>query len=98
MSSESVIAEPTNAPSEVVPAAPLINALAFASESIMPGGSNLLKGDFRQALIHGAGGLVARSLLGLPGMLLVASNSFVKATTGQHLHEHLGVPKRAGTK
>ncbi len=78
---------------EVVPSAPLKQAIAFASETLVPGGSNLVKGDLRQAVIHGAGALVAKSIFGLPGALLVGSNSFVKATTGRHLHEHLGLTR-----
>lgn len=68
---------------------PVNQALAFVSETIVPGGSNLVKGDLKQAAVHAFLGTLARSAFGVPGMLLVASNSFVKATTGAHLHEHL---------
>ncbi len=82
-----------SAQEEMLPALPLKNAIAFASETIIPGGSNLVRGDLKQAALHGVAGVVARSLFGLPGMLLVASNSFVKATTGSHLHDLLGFDK-----
>ncbi len=82
--------EAAPAPEGHVPAEPLGQAIAFACEALVPGGSNLIKGDVKQALIHGAGGALARSLFGLPGMIFVGSNSFVKATTGRHLYEYLG--------
>lgn len=80
---------------EPLPAEPLRNAVAFACEALVPGGSNLVKGDLKQALIHGAGGLLARSTFGLPGVVFVGSNSFAKATTGRHLYEYLGYGRRA---
>lgn len=82
-----VASSPVVAPANV----PLKNAISFASEAVVPGGSNLVKGDLKQAAIHGAAGLVAKSLFGLPGLILVTANSFVKATTGAHLHDHLGL-------
>lgn len=90
---ETTVERKTTSKADVVEAEPLRSALAFVGETMIPGGSNLLKGDVRQAVIHAAGGLMARSLFGLPGMLVVASNSFVKATTGKHLHEHLAGSK-----
>ena len=66
-------------------------AASFAGETIVPGGANLARGDIGQAGLHLALGLVARSLFGLPGLALVSANSLVKATTGRHLTEHLGI-------
>jgi hypothetical protein len=63
--------------------------LHFASEFVVPGGSNLLKGDYKQAGIHAVLGLVAKAMFGLPGLLVVSANSFTKATTGRGLLEHL---------
>ncbi|HEX8475595.1 MAG TPA: DUF6072 family protein [Pyrinomonadaceae bacterium] len=63
----------------------------FAGEYIMPGGSNLVKGDLKQAGIHAILGLAARVVFGFPGLLLVSANSFTKAATGRHLYEHLGL-------
>jgi hypothetical protein len=61
----------------------------ISGELLVPGGSNLVKGDIRQAGIHAGLGLIARVLFGLPGAALVSLNSVTKAITGQHLHEHL---------
>ena len=63
----------------------------FASELIVPGGSNLVEGNYVQGAIHAALGLIARSMFGLPGLIAVSANSFTKATTGRHIHEHLGL-------
>jgi hypothetical protein len=86
-----VSAPPASSPVVAPASVPLKNAISFASEAIIPGGSNLVKGDLKQAAIHGAVGLMAKSLFGLPGLILVTANSFVKATTGAHLHDHLGL-------
>jgi hypothetical protein len=67
------------------------SAVHVASEFVVPGGSNLIEGDFVQGGIHAVLGLVAKSMFGLPGLILVAANSFTKAETGRHLYEHLGI-------
>jgi len=59
----------------------------FAGEVIVPGGSNLVKGDFKQAGIHAVLGIAAKMAFGFPGLLLVSANSFAKASTGHHLFE-----------
>lgn len=66
-------------------------AASFASETLVPGGANLVQGDFGQAGLHLVLGFAARSLFGLPGLVLVSANSLVKAKTGRHLTEHLGL-------
>ena len=70
---------------------PLKNSARLASEYLLPGGSNLVEGDYVQGAIHAALGLIARSMFGLPGLIAVSANSFTKATTGRHIHEHLGL-------
>jgi hypothetical protein len=37
-------------------------------------------------------GLLAGALFGLPGVIVVAANSFTRATTGHHLYESLNIP------
>lgn len=69
----------------------LNDSAKLASEYIVPGGSNLVEGDFVQGGIHAVLGLIARSMFGLPGLIAVSANSFTKATTGRHIHEHLGL-------
>jgi len=64
----------------------------FAGEVLVPGGSNLVKGDFKQAGIHAVLGIAARMAFGLPGVLLVSANSFSKAITGHHLYEAFQTP------
>lgn len=65
-------------------------SLQFASESVVPGGSNLLNGDFKSAGLYLVAGALARALFGWPGVLFVAANSYTKARTGRSLIEHLG--------
>src|SRR5437868_3952779 len=73
---------------------PLHAGIDFASELIIPGGSNLVEGNIKQGAIHAVLGLVASSVFGLPGLIAVSANSFTKATTGRHLYEHLGLGAR----
>jgi len=69
--------------------------LEFCGEVLVPGGSNLVKGDWKQAGIHAALGVAARSVFGVPGLLLVSSDSIVKALTGRHLLEAFPGRQRA---
>lgn len=64
-------------------------SLQFVSEALMPGGSNLINGDYKAAGIHALLGLVAGAVFGLPGLLVVRANSFTHATTGRSLLEYL---------
>jgi hypothetical protein len=72
--------------------------LQFASELVIPGGSNLINGDYKAAGIHAVLGCIAGALFGTPGLVLVAANSFTKATTGRSLVEHLNVGEPAAKK
>ncbi|MBD0324959.1 MAG: hypothetical protein ICV68_00925 [Pyrinomonadaceae bacterium] len=68
---------------------PVAASLAFASEIIVPGGSNLLRGNFLQAGVHCILGYAAKAAFGGPFMALISANSMVRALTGRHLSEHL---------
>lgn len=67
----------------------LKTGLAFASELVVPGASNVWNGDYKTAGVHMLAGMVAGTLFGVPGLIAVAANSFTKATTGRSLVEHL---------
>jgi Family of unknown function (DUF6072) len=71
------------------PINPVAAGLEFASEIMVPGGSNLVKGDLLQAGIHFVLGYVAKAAFGLPGLALVSANSVTKALTGNHLIEYI---------
>ena len=66
---------------------PLMAGMEFCGEYLVPGGSNLVKGDILQAALHAGLGLGAWAFLGPPGLLLVSSDSISKALTGRHLHQ-----------
>jgi hypothetical protein len=70
---------------------PVKRTVMFTSEYLVPGGSNLIQGDIKQGGLHVALGFLARAAFGVPGLLVVSANSFTKAVTGRHLHEHLGL-------
>ena len=65
------------------PATPAKVAVGVLSEAIIPGGSNLLKGDLTQGAIHLILGIAAGMALGPLAVLAVKANSLAKATTGQ---------------
>lgn len=63
-------------------------ALLLASDVlVVPGTSQLLQGNIGSAVLHAVGGLTAKALLGWPGLLLVALNSYSSAATGKSLPE-----------
>jgi len=64
-------------------------SLQFATETIVPGGSNLLNGDFKSAGVYMVAGVLAKAVFGWPGLIFVAANSYTKARTGRSLIEHL---------
>src|SRR6478672_5208851 len=67
------------------------NAVEFGSEVLIPGGSNLVKGDLKNGGIYALAGFAARAAFGLPGLLVVSASSITKAMTGRHLFEQLGL-------
>lgn len=71
--------------------APIKTGLQFASEVVIPGGSNIIAGNYKQAAIHVGLGILAGAFFGLPGLIVVAANSFTRATTGHHIHEGLNL-------
>lgn len=57
----------------------------FAGEVILPGGSNLVNGDYKMGGIYAALGLAAKAVFGVPGLLVVSASSFANAVTGKNL-------------
>ncbi len=79
----------------VVPAAKvddggvLAKGLKILGEVVLtPGTSLLLDGQFKPGMVHVGIGLVARRMLGLPGLLLVGANSYSQSVTGKSLLTH----------
>ena len=76
---------------------PVVTGLAVAGEYMFPGGSNLVKGDFKQAAFHAGAGILARALFGPLGLLLVSANSLSVALTDRSLTENLNEAAPAST-
>lgn len=57
----------------------------FAGEVIIPGGSNLVGGDYKTGGVYAALGLAAKAIFGVPGLLVVSASSFANAVTGRNL-------------
>lgn len=68
---------------------PLRVAVSVVSETLIPGASNMLKGDFKDGAIYAVAGLLAKSLFGVPGLVVVAASSIAKATTGVNVTDAL---------
>ncbi len=56
---------------------------------ITPGASLLANGQIGHGLLHVGAGIIARMFLGVPGMMVVAANSYSKTVTGKHVLTHL---------
>jgi hypothetical protein len=57
--------------------------------ALTPGASLLLDGEIKSGVGHVISGLVARVLLGVPGVLLVAANSYATSITGESLLQNI---------
>jgi len=68
----------------------LKTGIELVGEYLVPGGANLIAGQYKEAGMHAVTGVLAKMVLGVPGLILVSANSISKAVTGQHLWEHLG--------
>jgi hypothetical protein len=73
---------------------PIVTGVQVVGEYVFPGGSNLVKGDFKQAAVHAGAGILAGVLFGPLGLLLVKVNSLSVALTDRGLAENLN---EAGT-
>jgi hypothetical protein len=73
----------------------LKNGLKLVGEMFVPGTSLLLDEKIRPGVTHVAVGLLARVVWGVPGLMLVAANSFSQSVTGKSLIANLihGSPK-----
>jgi len=67
----------------------LKNGVKLVGEMLLPGTSLLLDEKIRPGMAHAAIGILARVVLGVPGLLLVAANSYTQSTTGTSLIDHL---------
>lgn len=69
---------------------PVVNAVKIVGEvGVVPGTSLLLDGKIVPGLAHAVAGLAARAAFGIPGLIVVAANSYAKSVTGRHLHQQL---------
>ena len=68
----------------------LENAVKLVSEVVViPGTSEFLEGHIVSGTVHAALGVAARALLGVPGVLLVAADSYSSSVTGKYLHQQV---------
>ena len=61
----------------------------IASEFLVPGGSNFIKGDLKNGAVHAALGFAAKAFLGPIGLAVVIADSISKSQTGKYLHEQV---------
>lgn len=74
------------------------NVVKLVGEMVLtPGTSLLADGKIAAGGAHVALGFAARCLLGVPGLVYVAANSYSKSVSNKHLHEHLFKDNHAAT-
>jgi hypothetical protein len=61
---------------------PLTSIVHFATETVVPGSSQLLKGDVASGVTYGLVGLAAMVMFGPVGRLVVGGASYAKAHGG----------------
>ena len=67
----------------------LKNGARLIGETVItPGTSLLCDGQIKSGLLHVGAGLIARFTLGMPGLLLVAADSYSKTVTGKSLWQN----------
>ena len=66
----------------------LNNGVKLIGEYVMPGASLILDGKIGPGALHLAAGLLGRAILGPPGWILVAANSYSRSCTNKGLLEH----------
>jgi len=73
-----------------VPNEAMNNGMKLLGEAVvMPGASLLLDGKIGEGALHAVLGTVAKLLLGPPGWILIAANSYSRSVSGKGLYEHL---------
>lgn len=77
---------------------PLKTVIEFCGEFLIPGGSNLVQGNWKRGGVYAVMGFAARAVLGVPGLLAVSSDSISMAITGQHIHQFLGQQASTGAR
>ena len=68
----------------------LRNGIKVLGEAaVLPGTSLLLDGKIKAGALHAGGGILAKLVLGVPGLVLVAANSYSQSVTGQSLLQNV---------
>jgi hypothetical protein len=68
------------------PTAKIVNGVKLVGEILLlPGTSLLLDGKVKPGLLHAGAGVLARLVLGFPGLAVVAANSYSLSLTGKNL-------------
>ena len=63
-------------------------AVKLVGEGLLPGASLFLDGEIKSGTVHLLGGIVGATLIGPLGWVYAGADSFSKANTGKHFHEH----------
>src|SRR2546429_4087410 len=85
---------PSPAAEVVSPAAEIVNAVKLVGDVVvLPGSSLLVQGRVLPGSAHAILGLLASRFLGTVagplGWILLAANSYAKASSGLYLHDHV---------
>lgn len=73
----------------------LHNGARLVGEFFVPGASLILDGKVGSGAVHAVAGLVAKALIGPPGWILIAANSYSKSCANKNLIEQFQRPRAA---
>jgi hypothetical protein len=74
------------------------NGVKLIGERIIPGASLLMDGKIAEGSLHALLGLGAKAAFGLPGLFVLAANSYSKSVTGKGILEHATDLTKTGKK
>ena len=72
----------------------LTNGVKLVGETVLPGASLLMDGNFVNGAVHVGAGVVAATFVAPWAVLLVVADSFSKSVSGKNLWEHVNSGKK----
>lgn len=64
------------------------NGAQAIGDALVPGASAFIRGNIKSGTLHLISGLIAKSIFGAAGWLVVGADAYSESVTGKHLHEH----------
>jgi len=78
----------------ITPVGMLTNGVKLVGETMLPGASLLMDGNFVNGAAHVAAGAAAVAFVAPWAVLLVVADSFSKSVSGKNLWDHVSIGKK----